>query len=743
MEAPRVAPATDAPTAARRYRPRRLRAAVIAGVSIGLGGAALGLSPWGQALEQDLGLATLFTLRGPTPPPPEVVIVAIDRDSAARLNLPNEPRRWQRTLHADLVDRLAAAGAAVIVFDMFFAETRDPAADTRFGAALRRAGNVALFAYLKKEVMPVPGGSEAVVERIVPPVAPLAHSARAVAPFPLPKVPVRVNEFWTYKTSAGEAATLPVSALHLYMMPFQNELAAAAARAGAPPVPIQVAAAHDIGQLAAQLRGTLGREVAARRAMRTTLAAAADERGRRLTALLDTITGPERRYLNYYGPARTLTTVGYHTALTQPLPDLKHKAVFVGFAERYQPEQKDYFYTVYSRPDGVDLSGVEILATAFANLLHGTDVRPLSPAMRAGVLVLWGLAIGFMATALGTRATLGASALAIGALLALAHTQFALYARWFPLVVPLLLQWPAALMTGILVRHAEARRERRIIRRAFGYYLPDDAVGRLARGGAVDQLGRLVYGVCITSDVERYTAVAERLAPDALRTLMNRYYEVVFTPVRRHGGIVSDVVGDAMVALWVSPRPDPALRERACQAALEILESVERFNVTTAPPLPTRIAIHAGEVMLGNVGAMDHYEYRAVGDMVNTASRLQALGRTLGVPLVASAETLTDLGGFQTRPLGVFMLRGKTVPVAVHQLCPADEVTDVLHRRFADALGLFYGRRFAAAAEAFEASWREHHDPPCAFYRELARRCLAGSDELHDGAVHLRDQPVA
>lgn len=742
MEAPRVAPAADAPAAPRRYRPRRLRAAVIAGVSLGLGGAALGLSPWGQALEQDLGLAALFTLRGPTPPPSEVVIVAIDRDSAARLNLPNEPRRWQRTLHADLVDRLAAAGAAVIVFDMFFGEARDPAVDARFGAALRRAGNVALFAYLKKETVPLPGGAEAVVERIVPPVAPLARSAGALAPFPLPKVPVRVNQFWTYKTSAGEAATLPVCALHLYTMPFQTELGAAATHAGAPPVP-QVAAARDIGPLAQQLRATFGRDTAALGAMRTALAATADERGRRLTALLDTITGPEQRYLNYYGPARTLTTISYHTALTQPLPSLKGKAVFVGFAERYQPEQKDYFYTVYSQPDGVDLSGVEILATAFANLLHGTDVRPLSLGWRAGVLAVWGLAIGFMATALGTRATLGASVLAIGALLALAQTQFALYARWFPLIVPLLLQWPAALMTGILVRHAEARRERRVIRRAFGYYLPDDAVDRLARGGAVDQLGRLVYGVCITSDVERYTSVAEHLTPAALRTLMNRYYEVVFTPVRRHGGIVSDVVGDAMVALWVSPRPDPALRQRACRAAIEILEGLERFNATTTPPLPTRIGIHAGEVMLGNVGAMDHYEYRAVGDMVNTAARLQALGRTLGIPLIVSAETLVDLPGFHTRPLGRFVLRGKTVPVAVHQLCATAHAAETLHRQFADALELFYNRRFAPAAEAFQALWDEHRDPPCAFYGELARRCLAGGDALRDGAVYLRDPPHA
>lgn len=127
--------------------------------------------------------------------------------------------------------------------------------------------------------------------------------------------------------------------------------------------------------------------------------------------------------------------------------------------------------------------------------------------------------------------------------------------------------------------------------------------------------------------------------------------------------------------------------------------------------------------------------------MVNTASRLQVLGRTLGVPLVVSAETLVDLAGFPTRPLGRFVLRGKTVPVAVHQLCATANGAETLHRQFADALKLFYNRHFAQAAEAFQALWDEHRDPPCAFYGELARRCLAGGDALRDGAVYLCDPP--
>ena len=125
---------------------------------------------------------------------------------------------------------------------------------------------------------------------------------------------------------------------------------------------------------------------------------------------------------------------------------------------------------------------------------------------------------------------------------------------------------------------------------------------------------------------------------------MNRYYAVLFEPVKRHGGLVQDVVGDSMLAIWATTEPDASLRNRACLAALDIAAAVDRFNADSGRlALPTRIGLHSGRLLLGSVGAMDHYEYRAVGDIVNTATRLEGLNKHLGTRMLVSADVLEGL----------------------------------------------------------------------------------------------------
>jgi adenylate cyclase len=144
-----------------------------------------------------------------------VVVVTIDQESSARFGLPNNPRKWPRDLHGRLVDRLKQAGASVIAFDVMFQEPRDPAGDKVFASALRRAGNVVLFEYLKKEILPTgsESGAELIIEQRIPPVTVLADAALAIAPFALPKVPVKVSQVWLFKPEAGDAPTLPMVAL--------------------------------------------------------------------------------------------------------------------------------------------------------------------------------------------------------------------------------------------------------------------------------------------------------------------------------------------------------------------------------------------------------------------------------------------------------------------------------------------------------------------------------------------------
>jgi adenylate cyclase len=735
------------------------------GAVVAVVGLATGLLPAALDLEEAVALRALFAVRGARPAPADVVVVSIDRESADPLALPRDAARWPRSMHAELTDRLVDAGAAVIVFDIFFPDPgTSPEDDARFARAIERAGNVVLAEYVAREVVPLAGpaaGAQASIERVLPPLPMFAEAAVGTAPFLLPKLPVRVSQFWTFKTGAGDIPTLPVIALHLFARDAHAELVGLLDRRR-PGVAAQLP--RDGDELVT--RRQLQRTVAAIREVVRGLppsALATGPRGRAapagglsargpetrpqdrvpdpsppdraralLPAVVRTYQAPDALYLDFYGPSRTIATVPYHR-LVRPgdpggpdMPDLRGKAVFIGVSGLLRLEQKDAFHTVFSDPSGQDLSGVEIAATAFANLLEGRHVRPLTAGAHALVLAVGGLAVGFAGRALPPLVALGASVGAGAVYVAIAYAWFAADGTWLPLVVPLLVQLPLAVGGGVLWHYVDTNRERREIRRAFANYLPDPVIEQLLlEGGQTGARSRLVHGTCLYTDAERYTTLAERLEPDALAELMNRYYATVFEPVRRRGGIISDIVGDSALAIWAAPADDAVLRAQACGAACEILQAVEEFNRThPGLNLTTRIGLHAGAMVLGHVGAGDHYEYRAVGDIVNTASRLEGLNKQLGTRVLVSEEVVTGVDGFLTRRLGRFVLAGKSRPVAVHELvCPRSRATPSDLARcahFARALEAYQAQAWEEAAEGL-TSLLEHlgDDGPARFYLDV------------------------
>jgi adenylate cyclase len=162
----------------------------------------------------------------------------------------------------------------------------------------------------------------------------------------------------------------------------------------------------------------------------------------------------------------------------------------------------------------------------------------------------------------------------------------------------------------------------------------------------------------------------------------------------------------------------------------------------------TRLGLHAGPIMLGHIGAVDHFEYRAVGDIVNTAARLQALNKILGTRILASRETTDGLDEFVLRAMGVFRVPGKTKPTAVMELCGyAREATDKQHelaRDFAAALEEFTRADFALARNSFERLLQGFpQDGPSHYYLGLCERYLAKPPAPGwDGVVTVADHRV-
>ena len=743
----------------------RLLPGLMLGLAAGLTGALLSIAPAGLELEENFGLDGLFLWRGARPVPAEVVIVTLDKTSARRFKLPNEARKWPRELHARLVENLSQAGASVVGFDIHFEEPRDPVQDAYLTRAIQAAGNVVLFEYLKKEVHPLSTGvgesAEVLTESLIPPMPTLAHAAAATAPFPLPKVPVKVSQYWLFKEGAGDPPTMPVVIFQLHALAVYSDLRRLLQELNpaASALPQDIAAAvrdRKLRDVMEELRLLISEPGVGARLL-AQIASAPDfsePKRRQLNALVHLYSDRNSRYLNYYGPPRSITTIPFYEvwqansrAAAEAL-GVRGKIVLVGFSERLQPEQKDGFYTVYSQEaSGLDISGVEIAATAVANMIEGNPVQVLPMTTQLALILAWGLLIGVMAmwrrVSLAIAVIAGLSLLYLG----LALRMFSTDALWLPLVVPLAIQMPTVLFAGLLWHYREATRERNRIRQAFRNYLPERAVAALARDLSAVPGGELMHGVCLATDAARYTALAERTAPEELASLMNRYYQALFQPVHAHGGFVSDVVGDAMLAVWAQVKPDAAQRAHACSAALDVAQTANNFSQSLdSRGLSTRIGLHAGPILLGNIGTAEHFEYRAVGDIVNTAARLQALNKTFGTSILASRETTDGLSEFLVRELGQFRLPGKNLPTAVVELRgyrnAAATGEQELAQGFADALIKFSARHFSAAHAAFGQTLEQFPlDGPCRYYLNLCERYLAQPpDAAWDGVVRVAER---
>lgn len=169
----------------------------------------------------------------------------------------------------------------------------------------------------------------------------------------------------------------------------------------------------------------------------------------------------------------------------------------------------------------------------------------------------------------------------------------------------------------------------------------------------------------MVTDLRGFTHFAEPLDPQAVLDFLNRYQGLLSQIVEQYGGWVDKFMGDGMLAVFGAPEPLDNHAGRAMEAGMAMLAAVPHIS-----PLPMGIGIHSGPVVAGCLGTGNRMEFTAIGDTVNVASRLEALTKTLGTPLLVSAATRQQLGTFSLKSLGPQSIRGRSEPLEV--FCPMD-----------------------------------------------------------------------
>ncbi|WP_426414889.1 adenylate/guanylate cyclase domain-containing protein [Aestuariirhabdus sp. LZHN29] len=215
-------------------------------------------------------------------------------------------------------------------------------------------------------------------------------------------------------------------------------------------------------------------------------------------------------------------------------------------------------------------------------------------------------------------------------------------------------------------RMTDGLKQNQQMRSLFGQYVPKDIARQLLRDGG-ELAPQHELATIFFIDLEGFTSLSERLTPEELITTLNAFFSMVAEELERQGGIITQFQGDAVLAIFNIPNPQPDHAARALNAARNILARTrqEQFNRQS---LRCRIGLNSGDVVAGNVGAPQRQNYTVHGDAVNLASRLEALNKEYGTRILLSESCVQQISGQQFRELGEIAIRGKRDMVRVYTL---------------------------------------------------------------------------
>jgi class 3 adenylate cyclase len=213
----------------------------------------------------------------------------------------------------------------------------------------------------------------------------------------------------------------------------------------------------------------------------------------------------------------------------------------------------------------------------------------------------------------------------------------------------------------------ETNRQLAIIREVFGKYVPQSVVEAIVSGkGHLEPIQ--TTATVLYSDLEAFMSIVEDMPPIQVVQMLNEYFPAVIEPINRHGGVVNQFQGDAMLVTFNIPVEDPHHADEAVKTACEIQEIVKN-RTFAGVSLRTRIGINTGPVIAGNVGSGDRINYTVHGDAVNVAARLEQLNKDYGTVVLVSGSTVSLLSGtYPLEAIGDVIIRGKHESVELFKL---------------------------------------------------------------------------
>lgn len=635
-----------------------------------------------------------------------VRIIDIDEESLAKIG----QWPWPRSRIADMVERLRQAEVAAVGFDVLFAEPdrTSPKAMLNIwnlpGAAQRSVamlpdhddllaaalapGGVVLGLSLERqgEGLPLPAQKYRYV-RMGGSALPFAHAfSRAIPSLPLLSEAAAGNGVLTFvPDNDGVVRRVPLLL-----------------RLGDSLVPSLVSEVLRVGQGAQNYM------------LRTSEAAGVGMTELKIGQFAIPTTSAGEAWVHYTGPVKE-RTISAWKILAGEVPDaeLQGKLLLVGTSAQGLMDLR------FSPLGGV-MPGVEAHAQMLEQVLTDSYLyRPAwANAIEALTIVIGGLAMGTLALVTGALVSAVVTLLVIGGVIWAGWQAFMEHRLLLDPVTPALGIFIAFLLSSVM-HHLSTERRQRFVREAFSRYVSPNLVSYIV--GHPDQLelgGKRQECSFIFTDLVGFTSLMEKIDPADVVVLLNDYLDKMISTAFAFNGTLERIIGDAVVIMFSAPVQQPDHRQRALSCAIAMQRFASRYSEELSAKGfafgQTRIGVHSGTVIVGNFGGSHMFDYRALGDAINTASRLESVNKHLGTRMCVSEDTLAGCTGVVVRPVGRLVLKGKTEPLMVFQ--PIHNGLEIPGAPLDDP---DYAAAYAlltqdpvAARTAFEQLARERRDDP-------------------------------
>jgi adenylate cyclase len=585
----------------------------------------------------------------------------IDIDDASLAKLGQWP--WPRTRIADLVQQLQANGAAVVVFDMMFAEPDRTSPNAMLGVW---GATPELRAYLAG----LPDHDAVLAARIAQGGVVLGHamtrSGHKPSHFSQPFRIVQVGSsplayLHEFKSTVAALPNLQDAAAGNGSITFVPDTDGVVRRVPLllrmenMVVPSLVAEALRVGQGARNYM------------VKTAEADGVGIQEVRIGALDVPVTTHGEVWVHYTRPVAERYIPAWKVLAGQaPEAAIRDHIVLVGSSAQGLMDLR-------FNPLGGTMPGVETHAQILEQILLGRHLsRPnWAPGLEVLGIFLGGMLVGFVGIQAGALLSATAAAITLTVTGWGGWYAFSQHGLLLDPVTPGIALLVIFILTSLL-HHVATERHQRWIKQAFARYVSPNLVSHL-----VDNPGQLELGgsrrECsfIFTDLAGFTNLMEKLDPAQAVELLNDYLDSMISIAFEHEGTLDRIVGDAVAIMFSAPVVQPDHRQRALRCAMDMHRFAQhhaaKANAEGIPFGATRIGIHTGEVTVGNFGGSTIFDYRALGDPVNTAARLESVNKQLGTLVCVSEATLSGCTGVTARPIGKLVLKGKTQPLMVYQ----------------------------------------------------------------------------